>query len=171
MGGIFKPRKANICRYNMFHAIENVDCIKKKADWALRWINDVRASFGERLVALAAIESIFNSGGYASIFWLKSRGVMPGLCHSNELITRDVVSNLFNMFLLLVETIFAGPPSRIFLRPLSRSSKTTTIARARQRDRRESGRDRARVHQSRSSVQLARHERAAHVRIYRVRRR
>lgn len=71
----------------LFNAIENLDCVKKKADWALRWIED--ASFAERLIAFAAVEGIFFSGSFCSIFWLKKRGLMPGLSFSNELISRD----------------------------------------------------------------------------------
>lgn len=66
--------------------------VKKKADWALRWINDDNATFGERVVAFAAVEGIFFSGSFASIFWLKKRGIMPGLTFSNELISRDEVT-------------------------------------------------------------------------------
>ena len=72
----------------LFRAIETIDCIKKKADWALRWISST-VEFGERLVAFAAVEGIFFSGSFASIFWLKKRGLMPGLTFSNELISRD----------------------------------------------------------------------------------
>ena len=64
-------------------------CVKKKADWALKWIADQEATFGERIVAFAAVEGIFFSGSFASIFWLKDRGLMPGLTFSNELISRD----------------------------------------------------------------------------------
>ncbi|MHB1278234.1 MAG: ribonucleoside-diphosphate reductase small subunit [Bacteroidia bacterium] len=71
----------------LFHAIDTLDCVKKKADWALRWIEN--ASFAERLVAFAAVEGIFFSGSFCSIFWLKNRGLMPGLSFSNELISRD----------------------------------------------------------------------------------
>src|SRR4051812_24884598 len=71
----------------LFHAIETMDCVKKKADWALRWIG--QGSFQERLVAFAAVEGIFFSGSFCSIFWLKKRGLMPGLSFSNELISRD----------------------------------------------------------------------------------
>jgi ribonucleoside-diphosphate reductase beta chain len=71
----------------LFHAIETMDCVKKKADWALRWID--KGSFPERLVAFAAVEGIFFSGSFCSIFWLKKRGLMPGLSFSNELISRD----------------------------------------------------------------------------------
>ena len=71
----------------LFHAIDTVDCVRKKAEWALRWIKN--ASFAERLVAFAAVEGIFFSGSFCSIFWLKKRGLMPGLSFSNELISRD----------------------------------------------------------------------------------
>lgn len=73
----------------LFNAIETIPVIKRKAEWALRWIADQRASFSERLVAFAAVEGIFFSGSFASIFWLKKRGLMPGLSFSNELISRD----------------------------------------------------------------------------------
>jgi len=69
--------------------VETIPCVKKKADWALTWISDRRSAFGERLVAFAAVEGIFFSGSFASIFWLKKRGLMPGLTFSNELISRD----------------------------------------------------------------------------------
>ncbi|KAB5595432.1 Ribonucleoside-diphosphate reductase subunit M2 [Ceratobasidium theobromae] len=73
----------------LFDAIETIPCIKKKAEWALKWISDRRSTFAERLVAFAAVEGIFFSGSFASIFWLKKRGLMPGLTFSNELISRD----------------------------------------------------------------------------------
>ena len=71
----------------LFHAIDSVPCVQKKAQWALKWIND--GIFAERLVAFAAVEGIFFSGSFCSIFWLKKRGLMPGLSFSNELISRD----------------------------------------------------------------------------------
>ena len=71
----------------LFNAIENLDCVSKKANWALRWIE--KGSFAERLIAFAAVEGIFFSGSFCSIFWLKKRGLMPGLSFSNELISRD----------------------------------------------------------------------------------
>ena len=74
---------------NLFEAIQNFPCIKKKADWAIKWINDKRSSFATRLVAFAAVEGIFFSGSFCSIYWLKKRGLMPGLTFSNELISRD----------------------------------------------------------------------------------
>lgn len=71
----------------LFNAIENMDCVRKKADWALRWIEN--GNFAERIIAFAAVEGIFFSGSFCSIFWLKKRGLMPGLSFSNELISRD----------------------------------------------------------------------------------
>src|ERR1700712_5476632 len=71
----------------LFHAVDTIPCVQKKAEWALRWINN--GSFAERLIAFAAVEGIFFSGSFCSIFWLKKRGLMPGLTFSNELISRD----------------------------------------------------------------------------------
>ncbi|HUR30188.1 MAG TPA: ribonucleotide-diphosphate reductase subunit beta [Saprospiraceae bacterium] len=71
----------------LFNAIDTLDCVSKKANWALRWIN--KGNFQERLIAFAAVEGIFFSGSFCSIFWLKKRGLMPGLSFSNELISRD----------------------------------------------------------------------------------
>ncbi|KAL2181980.1 ribonucleotide reductase [Thermothelomyces heterothallicus CBS 202.75] len=76
-------------RSHLFNAIETIPAIRKKADWALRWIADKKSTFAQRLVAFAAVEGIFFSGAFASIFWLKKRGLMPGLTFSNELISRD----------------------------------------------------------------------------------
>lgn len=72
---------------HLFNALDTLDCVRRKADWALRWIE--KGSFAERLVAFAAVEGIFFSGSFCSIFWLKKRGLMPGLSFSNELISRD----------------------------------------------------------------------------------
>lgn len=74
-------------KHKLFHAIDTVPAVKKKAEWALRWITN--GSFAQRLVAFAAVEGIFFSGSFCSIFWLKKRGLMPGLTFSNELISRD----------------------------------------------------------------------------------
>jgi ribonucleotide reductase beta subunit family protein with ferritin-like domain len=74
---------------HLFQAIDTIPAVKHKAEWALRWIPKSRASFGERLVAFAAVEGIFFSGSFCAIFWLKKRGLMPGLAFSNELISRD----------------------------------------------------------------------------------
>ncbi len=73
----------------LFHALENYPCIAKKANWAKKWIDDNRSSFASRLVAFAVVEGIFFSSAFASIFWLKKRGLLPGLTFSNELISRD----------------------------------------------------------------------------------
>ena len=73
----------------LFHALENFECIKKKGDWAIKWINDRRSCFATRLIAFACVEGIFFSGAFCSIYWLKKRGIMPGLTFSNELIARD----------------------------------------------------------------------------------
>jgi len=72
-----------------FHALDNFPCIQKKGDWAKKWIGDSDSSFATRLVAFAAIEGIFFSASFASIYWIKKRGLMPGLTFSNELISRD----------------------------------------------------------------------------------
>ncbi len=71
----------------LLRAIDTIDCVQKKAEWALRWID--KGSFAERLIAFAAVEGIFFSGSFCSIFWLKKRGLMPGLAFANELISRD----------------------------------------------------------------------------------
>jgi ribonucleoside-diphosphate reductase subunit M2 len=74
---------------HLFDAIETIPTIKRKAQWALRWISDRTLTFSERLIAFAAVEGIFFSGSFAAIFWIKKRGLMPGLTYSNELIARD----------------------------------------------------------------------------------
>jgi ribonucleoside-diphosphate reductase subunit M2 len=73
----------------LFNAVKTFPCIRKKADWAIKWINDKRSSFATRLLAFACVEGIFFSGAFCSIYWLKKRGLMPGLTFSNELISRD----------------------------------------------------------------------------------
>jgi len=80
--------KDNTEKDYLFNAMENLDCVKKKAKWALSWIDDA-PSFAHRLIAFAAVEGIFFSGSFCSIFWLKQRGLMPGLATSNEFISRD----------------------------------------------------------------------------------
>ncbi|XP_019751798.1 ribonucleoside-diphosphate reductase subunit M2-like [Hippocampus comes] len=82
------PKERSLREY-LFNAIETMPCVKKKADWALNWIGNKNATYGERVVAFAAVEGIFFSGSFAAIFWLKKRGLMPGLTFSNELISRD----------------------------------------------------------------------------------
>lgn len=79
--------KDNAEKHHLLHALETVPCVQKKAEWALRYIQN--GSFAERIVAFSAVEGIFFSGSFCSIFWLKKRGLMPGLSFSNELISRD----------------------------------------------------------------------------------
>ncbi|KAH6581976.1 hypothetical protein BASA61_008723 [Batrachochytrium salamandrivorans] len=93
----------------LFDAIDTVPCIRKKADWALKWISDTESSFGVRLVAFAAVEGIFFSGSFAAIFWLKKRGLMPGLTFSNELISRD--EGLHTDFACLLFTLLKNKPA------------------------------------------------------------
>lgn len=73
----------------LFDAIRTIPCVRRKAEWAMRWMDGGRASFAERLVAFAVVEGVFFSGSFCAIFWMKKRGKMPGLCFSNELISRD----------------------------------------------------------------------------------
>eukprot|EP01098_Paradermamoeba_levis_P005704 TRINITY_DN2393_c0_g1_i3.p1 TRINITY_DN2393_c0_g1~~TRINITY_DN2393_c0_g1_i3.p1 ORF type:complete len:340 (+),score=63.72 TRINITY_DN2393_c0_g1_i3:679-1698(+) len=96
----------------LFRATETIPCIRKKAEWALNWINNER-SFGERLVAFAAVEGIFFSGSFCSIFWLKKRGLMPGLAYSNELISRD--EGLHCDFACLLFSMLQSPPSEAII--------------------------------------------------------
>ena len=81
--------KDNTEKQKLFNAIETIPCVRKKAQWALQWTNSKYASFAERLIAFAAVEGIFFSGSFCAIYWLKKRGLMPGLTFSNELISRD----------------------------------------------------------------------------------
>ena len=81
--------KDKVEKEKLFNALNEYPCIKKKADWAIKWINDKRSNFATRLVAFAIVEGIFFSGAFCAIFWLKKRGLMPGLTFSNELISRD----------------------------------------------------------------------------------
>jgi len=94
----------------LFNAIETIPSVKKKADWALKWINDDTSTFGTRVIAFAAVEGIFFSGSFCSIFWLKKRGLMPGLCHSNELISRD--EGLHTEFAILMYSMLKDKPSK-----------------------------------------------------------
>ncbi|CAO2655192.1 Nn.00g102560.m01.CDS01 [Neocucurbitaria sp. VM-36] len=97
-------------RKYLFNAIDNIPCIRKKADWALRWISDKNSTFANRLVAFAAVEGIFFSGSFASIFWLKKRGLMPGLTFSNELISRD--EGMHTDFACLLFSLLNTRPSK-----------------------------------------------------------
>ena len=81
--------KDDIQKNKMFNSFETYPCIKQKADWSIKWIQDNHNSFETRLIAFACIEGIFFSGAFCSIYWLKTKGIMPGLTFSNELIARD----------------------------------------------------------------------------------
>ncbi|QBZ81036.1 Ferritin like superfamily domain containing protein [Pandoravirus celtis] len=95
---------------HLFRAIDTVPSVRKKADWAMKWINkEGLDTFAERLVGFAAVEGIFFSGSFCAIFWLKKRGLMPGLCFSNELISRD--EGLHCDFACLLYTMLANKPS------------------------------------------------------------
>jgi ribonucleoside-diphosphate reductase beta chain len=96
----------NIIRDNdekdkLLNAIENYDCIKKKANWALKWVES-DAPYVQRVIAFACVEGIFFSGSFAAIFWLKKQNIMPGLCDSNELISRD--ESMHTSFACLIKT-------------------------------------------------------------------
>ena len=92
----------------LLNAIETIPSVKKKADWALKWISDKNSSFGKRVIAFAAVEGIFFSGSFCSIFWLKKRGLMPGLSFSNELISRD--EGLHTEFAVLMYSMLQEKP-------------------------------------------------------------
>ena len=93
----------------LLNAVDHFPSIKKKADWALKWISDDTSPFSHRVVGFAAVEGIFFSGAFCSIFWLKKRGLMPGLCHSNELISRD--EGLHTEFaVLMYQNLVDKPP-------------------------------------------------------------
>ncbi|KAL5115550.1 Ribonucleotide-diphosphate reductase (RNR), small subunit [Pleosporales sp. CAS-2024a] len=109
---ISEPRQ----RSYLFNAIDNIPCIRKKADWALRWISDQNSTFANRLVAFAAVEGIFFSGSFASIFWLKKRGLMPGLTFSNELISRD--EGMHTDFACLLFSLLNTRPSKESVRAI-----------------------------------------------------
>lgn len=94
----------------LFHAIDNMPCVKKKADWAIKYIEDQDSSFAVRLVAFAAVEGIFFSGSFCSIYWMKNRGLMPGLTFSNELISRD--EGMHTDFAVLLYTMIENKLSK-----------------------------------------------------------
>lgn len=97
----------------LFNAIETLPCVRKKADWALQWIDSKTATFGERVIAFASVEGIFFSGSFASIFWLKKRGIMPGLTFSNELISRDEALHCDFACLMFKHVVQKPSPDRI----------------------------------------------------------
>jgi len=92
----------------LFNAIDEIPCIKKKAKWAVKWINDKKEDFGLRLVAFAIVEGVFFSASFCSIYWLKNRGLMPGLTFSNELISRD--EGQHTDFACLLHSMLANKP-------------------------------------------------------------
>eukprot|EP00970_Alexandrium_tamarense_P001987 scaffold270_cov207-Alexandrium_tamarense.AAC.15 len=98
---------------HLLNAIETVPCVQKKANWALRWCDAGNASFAERCIAFAAVEGIFFSGSFCAIFWLKKRGLMPGLCFSNELISRDEGLHCDFACLIYSKLVNQLPESRI----------------------------------------------------------
>jgi len=99
---------------HLFNAIETIPCVQKKANWALKWLNRDNASFAERLIAFAAVEGIFFSGSFCAIFWLKKRGLMPGLAFSNELISRDEGMHCDFACLLYSKLINQLPQERVY---------------------------------------------------------
>jgi len=105
--------KDRVEKDRLFNAIENFPCIKKKADWATKWINDKRSTFATRLIAFACVEGIFFSGAFCSIFWLKKRGKMPGLTFSNELISRDEALHTEFAVLLYKKLLRKVPKKRV----------------------------------------------------------
>ncbi|KAL9179559.1 hypothetical protein ACHAXT_008849 [Thalassiosira profunda] len=100
-------------KMHLLNAIETVPCVQKKAKWALQWCDSNNASFAERMIAFAAVEGIFFSGSFCAIFWLKKRGLMPGLCFSNELISRDEGLHCDFACLLYSKLVNQLPESRI----------------------------------------------------------
>jgi ribonucleoside-diphosphate reductase subunit M2 len=100
-------------KMRLFQAINHFPCIKKKSDWAQKWIKDNRSGFATRLVAFACVEGIFFSGAFCSIFWLKKRGLMPGLTFSNELISRDEALHCEFAILLYNKLVKKMPKSKI----------------------------------------------------------
>ncbi len=103
-------------KLKLFNAIDTIPSVKKKAEWAMKWISDDTASFGTRVIAFAAVEGIFFSGSFCSIFWLKKRGLMPGLCHSNELISRD--EGLHTEFAVLMYSMLKNKPEEEIVRQI-----------------------------------------------------
>ena len=106
----------------LLNAIETIPSVKKKAEWALKWISDDTSSFGKRVIAFAAVEGIFFSGSFCSIFWLKKRGLMPGLSFSNELISRD--EGLHTEFAVLMYTMLKEKPNEDDVKQIIREAVT-----------------------------------------------
>ena len=117
--------KDKIEKNKLFNAISEYPCIKKKANWAIKWIQDKRSNFATRLVAFAVVEGIFFSGAFCSIFWLKKRGIMPGLCFSNELISRDEA--LHTEFAVLLHSKLERPLKKQKIEEIIREAVTIEI--------------------------------------------
>ena len=106
----------------LLNAIETIPSVKKKAEWALKWISDDTSSFGKRVIAFAAVEGIFFSGSFCSIFWLKKRGLMPGLSFSNELISRD--EGLHTEFAVLMYSMLKEKPDETTVKEIIQEAVT-----------------------------------------------
>ena len=104
----------------LLNSIETIPCIQKKAQWALSWLNAEKNSFAERLIAFACVEGIFFSGSFCAIFWLKKRNLMPGLCFSNELISRD--EGLHCEFACLLFGMLQTKPSETTIQSIVRAA-------------------------------------------------
>lgn len=104
----------NAEKATLFNAIETIPCVTRKASWALKWLNRDNAAFAERIIAFAAVEGIFFSGSFCAIFWLKKRGLMPGLSFSNELISRDEGMHCDFACLLYSKLVNRLPESTVF---------------------------------------------------------
>ena len=100
-------------KMRLFHAVEHFPCIKKKSDWARKWISDGRSSFATRLVAFAIVEGIYFSSSFAAIFWIKRKNVLPGLCFSNEYISRDEATHVDHAVEIEIEFITEAIPCRM----------------------------------------------------------
>lgn len=103
----------------LFHAIENLECVRSKAQWALKYMNST-IPFAQRLVAFACVEGIFFSGSFCALFWLKKRGLMPGLCFSNELISRD--EGMHQRFAVQVYKMLKEKPTSDTIRDIVREA-------------------------------------------------
>ena len=112
-------------RDHLFHAIETIPSIQRKADWALYWTNSQTRTFQERLIAFAAVEGIFFSGSFCAIFWLKHRGLLPGLAFSNELISRD--EGLHRDFAICLHKRLLRPASPMKIREIIQGATEVEI--------------------------------------------
>ena len=107
----------NTEKNHLFNAIDTIPSVGKKAKWAIRWINDKESNFATRVIAFAAVEGIFFSGSFCAIFWLKKRGMMPGLTSSNELISRDE-GIILNSLLKFIACFKINQTNQLFMKSL-----------------------------------------------------